>query len=177
MRYSAGMKILKSVKNPLSFLLILTMSAGLAACDGDGTGPGDGPMHEYAGTWVSTATVVQHRDNPYVAFDVVEYGGAMTFHIEASGHFTGTAAIPSALLGSPGRGTITVPLVGVMQLLSDEMVWIRFTPEMPPLFGTMESSFVRDGRSLTLTDSEGFFDFNFDGVLEPRIFMAEFLLR
>ncbi len=172
-----AMKVLKRGQKLLAPLWVLTTVASLAACDGDGTGPGEGPMREYAGTWMSTATLVQHKDNPLIAFDVVAYGGTLTFHIEASGHFSGTAAIPSALLGRPGMGTITVPLLGVMQLLSENTVWIRFTPEMPPLFQTMNSTFVRNGRSLTLTDDEGLFDFNFDGVPEPRIFMAEFKLK
>lgn len=38
--------------------------------------------------------------------------------LKASGHFTGIATIPSAPLGHPGEGTITVPLLGVAQLQS-----------------------------------------------------------
>ena len=41
---------------------------------------------------------------------------------------------------------------------------------MPPIFQAMGATFVRSVRSLTLTDEGGYFDFDFDGVPEPRIF-------
>lgn len=156
-------------------MLILSMM--VTGCGDDGSGPEEGPMADYVGTWEGTQFAIVSAANPAVAFDLIGAGGSMVFSVQSNGNFSGTAAVPGVLMGAPEMGTITIPLSGVMTPLDGGRLRISFIPEIPPVFTTMDPETTLVGNTMTLYYGAAGFDFDQDGVHEDAIFQGEMVRK
>ena len=151
--------------------LLITFAVG---CTGDGpTGPEGFTIADLAGTWTGDGFTVTSKADPSVKMDLVALGGTVGWSVTPNGTFSGTAVIPGEGFGFPG--TITVPLSGVLRVVSETTLRVDFVPEIPPMFATFIGAFTLVDDVLTLDDDdESSFDFDQDGVQEPALLHVSF---
>jgi len=166
------MKAQKLPSISLGAAALLAAIIPLVACSDGSTEPDQMTVADLAGAWFGSQFSISSQANPRVGIDVVAAGGTVTVAIQPSGTFSGTAAMPGFLIGTPQIGVVTVPMSGVFRLLGENTLRMDFIPEIPPLFVAMNTSFTYSGDVLTVTDPNTEFDFDNDGTGEPAVFQA-----
>ena len=148
--------------------LLVTLAAG---CTADSpTDTSELTIADFAGTWVCESFFVVAKDDPATKFDMITMGVSLSWSVTPSGTFTGSAVVPAVDFGV--GPSITVPMSGVLRLVSTETMRIDFVPEFPPMFTTFIGSFTLAGDALTVNDDEATYDFDGDGVVEQATLRA-----
>lgn len=148
---------------------VLIASVLLAGCgDDDGSSPRVITVSDFEGVWVAQTYTVTSVANPQVSLEFVGLGGGFNFDVDDEGNFQGRAFVPGALMGMP----LELPFQGTFELISQDSVYVEFTPEFPPFLTNTRAGFDLVGDTFTITDANTMFDFDGDQVAEPASFVG-----
>ena len=156
---------------PLLYVSILLVACGLTSCssdDGDnGTDPDPIVIADLAGDWDCTLFLATSTEDPTVQFELIALGGALSVTVQPDGSFTGLASIPDL-----GAGETEVPFGGTFALVSQTVLSMQFTQEIPPFLENGTAEFTLVGNTMTIHQDVTTFDFDFDQQDDPATFDA-----
>lgn len=164
---------MRSTTSGIRSTLGVALICMIAGCAGDdATGPAEPSVADLAGLWMGMSFSITSTADPALKMDLMGMGGTLSWAIQASGSFSGTAVVPGALLGQ--EGAITIPVSGVMRVVESTTLRVDFVPEIPPFFTAFTSQYSVVGDVLTLHDDGAKYDFDGDGVNDPAVLHGTF---
>jgi hypothetical protein len=115
---------------------------------------------DFAGFWTATQFEYEEIGGAALTVDAIDSGGgSVTLDVAPGGAFTGHARVPGLTVDGVGR-TVTVPVAGRIEPLSDDVLRIEFDAATEALgfFANVEAGFDLHGNVLTF-DAETEVDF------------------
>lgn len=159
---------------PGAILGALLAFALITGCEENLAGSSQYDASEFAGEWIGQRFAMTSHDNPALVSDMVALGGVMLMTNQPDGSFSGSVTMPGYLIGTPDVESVTFPLSGSLELLSETMMTVHFAPSYPPFVVTRTSGFTLEDDRWIIFDEDSAYDFDRDGVEEPASF--EFIM-
>ena len=144
----------------------VVLCAVLAGCGDDGTQPDTMSLADFEGSWAAQSYKLTDATVPAISLEVVSLGATFEWDVDDSGHFSGSAFLPAALVGMD----VDLDFQGTFTLIGQDSLIINFAPEIPPFLTQTRAEFTLVGNVLTLIDDEETFDIDQDGNDEAVIF-------